>query len=75
MSTLHKNLTFIACTSDVLHPSRAYMLNEPGPPRWAYLYIEYIKERLAANHVWKWGYTYSEYMDLIKKQLFAFSFL
>ena len=23
------------------------MLNELGPPRWAYLYIEYIKERLA----------------------------
>ena len=32
MSTLHKNLTFIACTLDVLHPSRAYMLN-------VYIYI------------------------------------
>ena len=25
------------------------MLNELGPPRWAYLYIKYIKKRLAAN--------------------------
>ena len=39
MSTLHKNLTFICLYSNVLHPSRAYMLNELGPPRWAYLYI------------------------------------
>ena len=50
MSTLQKNLSFIACTSDVLHPSRVYMLNELGPSRWAYPYIEYIKERLAAEH-------------------------
>ena len=72
MSTLTKNLTFITCTSDVLHPSRAYMLNELGPPRWAYLYIEYIKERLAAKHAWKWGYTYSGYMDLIKSNYLRF---
>ena len=51
ISTLHRDFSFIACTSDVLHPSRAYMLNELGPLRWAYLYSEYIKERLAAKHV------------------------